>query len=90
MAMEKNFKKKILSLIIMVLIATSAIAQHESPQARSTIKLFTESFNSGHYNVICNLFNEKAKSQFPPEQTMVFLQQLQSKYGNIKKPNLCR
>jgi murein DD-endopeptidase MepM/ murein hydrolase activator NlpD len=82
--MERNFTKKILSFIIMVLITTSAVAQQESPQAKSMIKLFTEYFNTGHYDQISSLFNEKAKSKFPTERTMVFLQQLQSKYGNIK------
>lgn len=82
--MERNFTKKILSFIIMVLITTSAVAQQESPQAKSMIKLFTEYFNTGHYDQISSLFNEKAKSKFPTERIMVFLQQLQSKYGNIK------
>jgi hypothetical protein len=82
--MERNFTKKILSFIIMVLITTSAIAQQESPQARSMIKLFIAYFNAGHYDQISSLFNEKAKSKFPTERTMVFLQKLQSKYGNIK------
>ncbi|RZJ87118.1 MAG: peptidase M23 [Chryseobacterium sp.] len=65
-------------------MTTSAVAQQESPQAKSMIKLFTEYFNTGHYDQISSLFNEKAKSKFPTERTMVFLQQLQSKYGNIK------
>ncbi|MFP5081570.1 peptidoglycan DD-metalloendopeptidase family protein [Pedobacter sp. JCM 36344] len=76
--------RKILSLIIMVHITTSAIAQQESAQAKSVIKLFTEYINSGHYDLICNLFNEKAKSKFPHDRTMVFLEQLQTRYGNIK------
>jgi murein DD-endopeptidase MepM/ murein hydrolase activator NlpD len=84
MAMERNFMKKILSLIIMVLITTSAIAQQESAQAKSIIKLFTEYFNAGRYGKISSLFTEKAKSKFPTERTLVFLEQLQSKYGNIK------
>ncbi|MES2652555.1 MAG: M23 family metallopeptidase [Bacteroidota bacterium] len=82
--MEKNFTKKIVSLILMVLITTSAIAQQESPQAKSIIKLFTECFNNGRYNLISTLFTEEAKSKFPTDRTMGFLQQLQSKYGNIK------
>jgi len=82
--MERNFTKKILSFTIMVLITTSAIAQQESPQAKSMIKLFIEYFNTGHYDQISSLFNEKAKSKFPTERTMVFLQQLHSNYGHIK------
>jgi len=84
MAVEKNFMRKILSLIIVALITTRAIAQQESAQAKSVIKLFTEYINSGHYDLICNLFNEKAKSKFPHDRTMVFLEQLQTRYGNIK------
>lgn len=82
--MARNFTKKILSFMIVVLITTSAIAQQEPPQAKSMIKLFTEYFNAGYYSQISSLFNEKAKSKFPTERTMVFLQQLHSKYGNIK------
>jgi len=87
MAVEKKFMKEILSFIIMVLITTSAIAQQESAQAKSVIKLFTEYLNSGHYDLIGNLFNEKAKSKFPPDRTMVFLDQLRNRYGNIKNTN---
>ena len=84
MAIEKNFTKKILSLILMVIITTSAIAQQESPQARSVIRLFTEYYNSGQYYSVCNLFSEQAKSRFPPARTIVFLEQVQSRYGKIK------
>ena len=84
MAVEKNFMKTILLLIMMVLITISSLAQPESPQAKSVIKLFTEYYNFGHYNLVCNLFAEKAKSRFPPGQTIVFLEQLQNRYGEIK------
>lgn len=84
MAVEKNFMKKIPLLIIMVLITISSMAQQESPQAKSVIRLFSEYFNSGHYNSVCNLFAEQAKSRFPPGRTIVFLEQLQSRYGKIK------
>lgn len=82
--MAENFIRKTLSLIIIVLVTTSAIAQEESPQAKSVIKLFSEYLNAGNYTLICNLFTEKAKSKFPPERTIVFLEQLQGRYGNIK------
>jgi len=68
----------------MVLITISSIAQQESPQAKAVIGLFKEHYNSGHYNSVCNLFAEKAKSRFPPVQTIVFLEQLQNRYGKIK------
>lgn len=84
MAVEKNFMKKIPLLIIMVLITISSMAEQESPQAKSVIRLFTDYVNSGQYNLVCNLFTEKAKSRFPPGQTIVFLEQLQSRYGKIK------
>src|SRR5690606_26249975 len=51
---------------------------------KSVIKLFTEHFNSGNYNLISDLFAGKAKSKFPVERTIVFLEQLQNRYGNIK------
>lgn len=79
-----NFTKKILLFIITVMISISANAQQESPQAKSMIKLFTAYFNAGQYDKISSLFNEKAKSKFPTERTIVFLQQLQSQYGNVK------
>lgn len=84
MAVEKNFTKTILLMIIMVFITTSSIAQPESPQAKSVISLFKEYTNSGQYNMVCNLFSEQAKTKFPPGQTILFLEQLKSRYGKIK------
>lgn len=82
--MKFNFIKKVLSFIIAAFFTTGALAQQETPQARAVTKLFTEYFNAGNYNLICDLFSEKAKLKFPPERTTAFLEQLKSTYGNIK------
>ncbi|GAB3925663.1 hypothetical protein [Mucilaginibacter myungsuensis] len=84
MAVEKKSVKSILSLIIIVFITTSAIAQQEPLQAKSVIKLFKEYVNAGQYNLVCSLFAEKAKANFPPDRTVSFLEQLQGRYGHIK------
>lgn len=84
MAVKRNFIKKALSFSTMALVTTCALAQQETPQAKSVIKLFTKYLNAGNYSLICNLFTEKAKLKFPPERTIAFLDQLKNRYGNIK------
>jgi len=84
MAVEGNFIKKMLSFIIMAVMTTNALAQQESAQAKSVIMLFKEYINADNYNLICDLFTEKAKIKFSPERTIAFLDQQTRRYGKIK------
>src|SRR5687768_1800732 len=78
-------KKSLLFTIPAFLLITNAIfSQTESGESKGAFEKLQGYYNAGQPDSIFNQFSEQTKTALPLEKTRAFLNQLKSKYGNIK------